>query len=109
MGFSRRDARVGSLSLLQGIFLTHESNLGLLHCGQILYCLGHQGCSVDRCISFLLGLYALSRLLFNSYAHYDFCDFQAWDVPLNANNGTSYRKASQIALFWVSCLHPSSL
>ena len=30
-------------SLLQGIFLTQESNLGLLHCGQILYHLSHQG------------------------------------------------------------------
>ena len=27
-----KDTRVGSLSLLQGIFLTQESNLGLLHC-----------------------------------------------------------------------------
>ena len=26
-----KDTRVGSLSLLQGIFLTQESNLGLLH------------------------------------------------------------------------------
>ena len=31
------EARVGSLSLLQGIFLTQESNWGLLHCRQILY------------------------------------------------------------------------
>ena len=29
--------------LLQGIFLTQGSNLGLLHCRQILYCLNHQG------------------------------------------------------------------
>ena len=28
---------MGSLSLLQGIFLTHELNQGLLHCRQILY------------------------------------------------------------------------
>ena len=28
---------VGSLSLLQGIFLTQELNQGLLHCKQILY------------------------------------------------------------------------
>ena len=28
---------VGSLSLLQGIFPTQESNQGLLHCRQILY------------------------------------------------------------------------
>ena len=29
--------------LLQGIFPTEGSNLGLLHCRQILYCLSHQG------------------------------------------------------------------
>ena len=34
---------VGSLSLLQGIFPTQGSNPGLLHCGQILYQLSHQG------------------------------------------------------------------
>ena len=28
---------VGSLSLLQGIFPTEESNQGLLHCRRILY------------------------------------------------------------------------
>ena len=32
---------VGSHSLLQGIFLTYELNLGLPHCGQILYCVSH--------------------------------------------------------------------
>ena len=30
-------------ALLQGIFSTQGSNLGLLHCRQILYCLNHQG------------------------------------------------------------------
>ena len=34
---------VGSLSLLQGIFPTQESNWGLLHCGRILYQLSYQG------------------------------------------------------------------
>ena len=34
---------VGSLSLLQEIFLTQESNQGLLHCRQILYQLSSQG------------------------------------------------------------------
>ena len=34
---------VGSLSLLQGIFPTQGSNPGLLHCGQIVYQLSHQG------------------------------------------------------------------
>ena len=34
---------VGCHFLLQGIFLTQESNPGLLHCRQILYQLSHQG------------------------------------------------------------------
>ena len=32
-----KNTGVGSLSLLQGLFLTRESNWGLLHCRQILY------------------------------------------------------------------------
>ena len=34
---------VGSLSLLQGIFLTQGSDLGLPHCRRFLYQLSHQG------------------------------------------------------------------
>ena len=34
---------VGSLCLLQGIFLTQESNWGLLNCSWILYQLSYQG------------------------------------------------------------------
>ena len=36
---------VGSLSLFQGIFLTQESNQGLLHCRWILYQLSYEGSS----------------------------------------------------------------
>ena len=36
-------SRVGSLSLLQGIFSAQGSNPGLLHCRQILYQLSHKG------------------------------------------------------------------
>ena len=32
-----KNTGVGSLSLLQGIFLTQQSNMGLLHCRWILY------------------------------------------------------------------------
>ena len=38
-----KNTRVGSLSLLQGIFLIQKSNQGLLHCRQILYQLSYQG------------------------------------------------------------------
>ena len=39
---------VSSLSLLQGIFPTQESNQGLLYCRMILYQLSYQG-SLDLC------------------------------------------------------------
>ena len=38
-----KNTRVGSLSLLQGNFLTQGLNLGLLHCRHIFYHLSHQG------------------------------------------------------------------
>ena len=38
-----KNTGVGNLFLLQGIFLTQESNQGLLHCRQILYQLSYQG------------------------------------------------------------------
>ena len=38
---------VGSLSLLQGIFPTQESNQGLLHCRRILYQLSYQDVSLN--------------------------------------------------------------
>ena len=38
-----KNTGVGSLSLIQGIFPTQESNWGLLHCRWILYQLSHQG------------------------------------------------------------------
>ena len=41
--FPGRNTGVGFHSLLQGIFSTKGSKLGLLHCRQILYCLSHQG------------------------------------------------------------------
>ena len=38
---------VGSLSILQGNFLTQESNQGFLHCRQILYQLSYLGSPLD--------------------------------------------------------------
>ena len=40
--FPGQNTGVGSLSLLQGIFPTQESNPGLSHCWQILYQLSHR-------------------------------------------------------------------
>ena len=43
MEFSRQEYWTGLPFPFQGIVLTQESNLGLLHCMQILYCLSHKG------------------------------------------------------------------
>ena len=43
MGFPKEDYGMGQHYFLQGILLTQGSDLGLLHCRQILYCLSHQG------------------------------------------------------------------
>ena len=43
-----KNTGVGSLSLLQRIFLTQESNWGLLHCRQILYQLSHHFLKAHR-------------------------------------------------------------
>ena len=42
-----KNTEVGSLSLLQQIFLTQELNRGLLHCRQIIYQLSYQGSPYD--------------------------------------------------------------
>ena len=47
-----KNTGVGNLSLLQRIFLTQESNLGLLHCRWILYQLSYQG-SPSKCNTFI--------------------------------------------------------
>ena len=42
-GILDKSTGVGCHFLLQGIFLTQELNLGLLHCRKILYQLGYEG------------------------------------------------------------------
>ena len=44
-----KNTGVGCQFLLQGIFPTQESNLGLPHCRQIPYHLSHQGC-LNMCV-----------------------------------------------------------
>ena len=51
-----KNTGVGSLSLLQEIFLTEESNLGLLHCRWILYQLSYQGSSKSLKCHFIFDL-----------------------------------------------------
>ena len=67
-----KNTGVGSLSLLQHIFPTQESNWGLLHCRQILYQLSYQG-SPSLNNPFLKcgnwGIIGESILLFTHYHH----------------------------------------
>ena len=46
-----KNTEVGSHFLLQGIFLTQGSNMGLLHCRQILYCLSYQASLTGKSLS----------------------------------------------------------
>ena len=43
-----KNTGVGCHFLFQEIFLTQGSNLGLLHCRQILYCLSYQGSPINN-------------------------------------------------------------
>ena len=43
MDFPSKDIGVGSYSFVWGIFLIQGSNMGLLHCRQIIYHLSYQG------------------------------------------------------------------
>ena len=54
---------VGSLSLLQGIFLTQESTRGLLHCRQILYLVSYQEAHLATYLSIYLPLCCSARCL----------------------------------------------
>ena len=46
-----KNTGMGSLSLLQGNFLTQESNWGILHCRQILYQLSYPGSPIQSEVS----------------------------------------------------------
>ena len=68
-----KSTRVGSHSLLQGIFLTQGQNPGLLHCRHILYPLSHQGSSLlERRIFDISLVRYYDRIIFPS-------DYQ-WDM-----------------------------
>ena len=57
-----KNTGVGSLSHLQGIFPTQESNRGLLHCRWILYQLSYQGTPFESS--------NLPKILFQWYQHF---------------------------------------
>ena len=57
-----KNTGVGSLSLLQSIFLTQKSNQGLLHCRWIFYQLSYQG-SPKHCTERHLWLYSICNII----------------------------------------------
>ena len=76
-----KNTGVGGHSLLQGIFPTQESNLGLLHCRQMLYHLSHQGNT--HLFSFFRGfplcedfIFYLATLLFVNIPVFHLSDFK---------------------------------
>ena len=66
-----KNTGMGSLSLLQWIFLAQESNQGLLHCRQILYQLSYQGSPYCRLIDHkFMGFSGLSIMFHGSTCHF---------------------------------------
>ena len=58
-----KNAGVGSLSLLQGIFPIQESNQSLLHFRQILYQLSYEWLSLSLSVQFLFSTMAIMNIL----------------------------------------------
>ena len=66
-GISQARTGVGCHALIQGIFSTQRSNLGLPHCRQILYHLSHQGSlyqAINRCTVTCLKMHSLTLSTF---------------------------------------------
>ena len=78
-----KNTGVGSLSILQRIFLTQETNRGLLHCRQIIYHLSYQGVCVCVCVCvsmcvcvciYLPHLLYLSSVDGHVFTHLGYCE-----------------------------------
>src|SRR5574337_837688 len=60
-----KNTGLGSLSLLQQIFLTQELNWGLLHCRQILYQLSYEGSPKKMKVVHFLFSFTFIKRFFN--------------------------------------------
>ena len=104
-----QNTRVGSLSLLQGIFPTQGSNPGLLYCRWILYQLSHKGSpwietSYTLGCSLLSVAYLAHIYMFNYDPNTVHCLFQASECDqvatiillLQMNNNKSAQKCYSV-------------
>ena len=83
---------MGNHSLLQGIFLSQRSSLGLLHCRQVLYHLSHQGRPRISSNSgkVFAGLWNMWWILSYKKAEVSVCNFLltvTWAQPLTISSG----------------------
>ena len=82
-----KNTGVGSLSLLQWIFSTQESNRGLLHCSWILYQVSYQGspciwrvnCKLYWDFQLGVGLTPLTLVLFSGQLYF----YTLWSIREN--------------------------
>ena len=82
-----KNTGVGSLSLLQWIFPTQESNWGLLHCRWILYQLSCQGSQLKAEVIFFFSLWARRKTLALPVSQVSWpldwnCTLILWDLQL---------------------------
>ena len=70
-----QNTEVGSLSFLQGVFLTQGSNPGLLHCRWLLYQLSHREAR-EWCEFVAYGLYYVEVVIL--YAHFLESWYHTW-------------------------------
>ena len=108
-----KNTGVGSLSLLQGIFLTQGSNPGLPHCRQILYPLSHKGSHIisiesRNCLVQL----AWRKQRGESHMSTNQCKWSSslrlpwvllakeWITPIEATEGPYLDRFPEIAIAW---------
>ena len=82
VGFSRQEYWSGLHFLLQGIFLTQESNTGFLPCRQILYWLSYKGSP-------------LTTLVWSSYLHQCWCSLALFLMEHNVRCFYKCKKRSK--------------
>ena len=68
--FPDKNTEVGSHSLFQGIFLTQELNLGLLHCRWILYHPSHQGSPQRQLTQYIISFLFFQRHRYSKMGTY---------------------------------------